>query len=219
MKLDWPLLGPFRLQMPMTAAKVCGWVACLALFTGILLGQHDNAANSISVLLRSFVKTANAGGSLAPFLAPDVQGASRERELQYASQTFEALEISNYDLSRLRFRDESHADLQADVHWRTKHSNFSQTSTLHFIRIAGNWYFDDFEFFRFNWLGASVGAGIAIIWAGFVLKFFFDWKKRQFASKSAKIFSLLMLLFPIFGVLVYWLLVTRSRGALKSTQA
>jgi hypothetical protein len=195
----------------MTKRRVYGLVLVAALFLILSVGAFgSNPAYEISAVLQSFVETANRQASLDPFLAPSIQGEARDQELRFVNQPFEKLEISHYELSNLRFHGEDRAELQADVHWQTKHSDLVQTATLRFVRIGDKWYFSDFEFFRFNWLGVAIGTTIAVVWAGFVLRYFRHWRKHQFASGASKTSWLLVLFLPIVGVVAYGLLVFRS---------
>ncbi|MGA7892130.1 MAG: hypothetical protein WCA49_02805 [Candidatus Sulfotelmatobacter sp.] len=119
----------------------------------------------------------------------------------------------------LRFHDDDHAELTADVQWTTKHSNFHQTAALHFVRVNGTWYFQDFDFFRFNWWFAIGGGVLGIAWAALLVRMLLDWKRRHFGSNVARVGWFLLLFLPIVGVVAYWVLVSKGGHGTVAQQA
>ncbi len=162
-------------------------------------------------IVPAFVHAALAGNSLANFLSPSLEPGSREKEIALTKKNFLALEIYNYDCGQgLQLRSADHADLRADVHWSTAHSDFRQTVTLHLVRVNGQWYFADFDFLAFNWTLALAGSVVAIVWAGFVVTWFRDWRKRHFSTRLVRAGWAVVLFIPFFGVVAYWMFVRRA---------
>jgi hypothetical protein len=180
-------------------------------YSGLAPQRNDDA---ISTLMQSFADAAKSGKPLDHFLAPSVSPTARDKESAYASKPFTDLKFTNYELpGGLHFADQEHAEMTLDVEWSTKHSNFKQTATIHFVRVNGMWYFNDFQFLRFNWAFALGGAVLAIAWALLFLRMLFDWRKRKFRTTVAAAAWLLALFFPVFGAIAYWGVLVRPRSA------
>ncbi len=177
----------------------------------IAVAQQNSASEAISNLLQSFSESARAGKPLDSYLAPGLRGPVRDREDKQADKQFKEVKFTNYEMSRdLHFSDNDHAELTADVEWTTKHSDFRQTAALHFVRVNGTWYFQDFDFFRFNWWFAIGGAVLGIAWAAVLVRMLLDWKRRHFESNAARVGWFLLLFLPIVGVVAYWVLVSKG---------
>lgn len=172
--------------------------------------QPGSVPSDLTALVQSFVEEARQGKPLDNLLSPDVAPSVQQAQLKRAQRSYLDLEISDYRDVELHGADS--ADLTADIYWRTVHTDFRQTATLHFKRLNGRWYFADFDFMTFNWAYALIGAAVGIGWAVFVLRSVFDWRKHAFGSSTNKALWLVVILIPLLGVVVYWVFVARSRA-------
>jgi hypothetical protein len=162
-------------------------------------------------IVPAFVQAALTGNSLTNFLSPSLEPRNREREIALTKKSFLALEIYNYDCAHgLQLRSADSTDLRADVHWSTSHSDFRQTVTLHLVRVNGQWYFADFDFLAFNWTLALAGGAVAVVWAGFLVAWFRDWRERHFSTRLVRAAWAVVLFIPFLGVLAYWVFVRRA---------
>jgi hypothetical protein len=178
----------------------------------VAIAQKPDSTNTDPCsIVPAFVQAALAGNSLTNFLSPSLEPGSREKEIALTKKKFLALEIYNYDCGQgLQLRSADHADLRADVHWSTTHSDFRQTVTLHLVRVNGQWYFVDFDFLAFNWTLALAGSAVAVVWAGFLVTWFRDWRKRHFSTRLVRAGWAVVLFIPFLGVVAYWLFVRRA---------
>lgn len=185
-------------------------VLCCLECSSAFAQQPGSVPNDLTALVQSFVEEARQGKPLDNLLSPDVAPSARQAQLKRAQRSYIDLEISDYRNVELQGADS--ADLTADVYWRTVHSDFRQTATLHFKRVNDKWYFADFDFMTFNWAYALIGAAIGIAWAALVLRSIFDWRKRHFSSSASKGLWLVVIFIPLVGVVVYWVIVARAGG-------
>ena len=193
------------------ATYVLFLILCCVVHSGAAAQQSpDPVSSDLATLAQTFVDEARQGKSLDSLLSPDVAGSARQAQLKRVQSTYLDLEISGY--RNLEVRGANRADITADIYWRTIHSDFRQTATLHFQRVNGRWYLADFDFMTFNWAYALIGAAIGVVWAVFVLRSLFDWRKRQFSSSANKLLWLIVIFVPLIGVPFYWMIVARTPG-------
>ena len=179
---------------------------CLFLVTLIASSPGNSPRGTdqqeIDDLVRSFSSTMAQAGDPSPFLSPNHGGQPRSREIDIARKHYTAFNLTGFSVDRdLTFQDAEHASLKVWLSWQTPHLSTEKEATIHFEKVAGAWYFNDFDFLRFNWALTILMSLSGVFYAATVLSFYSHWRKQTLARGSRKYAWLILVLTPIGWIL------------------
>jgi hypothetical protein len=185
------------------------YIAVLLLFVGPQSAPdvtHDQK-QEIQTLIRSFVKVANDDGDLSVFLSPNKTPSEVARQKEIIRRPFAEMRISGYvPESDIELKGTDRASLFAYVDWKTLHESAAGNVTLHFEKVAGRWYFSDFDFVFFPWFLVFGALGALLVY-GIALAFFYFHLQRKMPDRPReKMKWLAVFALPFIGFIVYLVL-------------
>jgi hypothetical protein len=144
----------------------------VSIFVWILIGgmshafaQEESSRQAIGNLVAQFVNAAEHGQPLQGFFDPDTQKRETAAIQKLASTPFRRFSITDFQNSKIQFRDSNHANVKATVEWETPNETDSTTTTISFVNVGNTWYFANPDFWQVN-LGVVFHASVYRLWCG-----------------------------------------------------
>lgn len=133
--------------------------------------------NRIQQLRQDLLNRKSPESLLVPTLDKDV----REKLSRMVARPYVSLQFS-YSQADLRRLSDDSVELPVRTQWQTASVQGSVSGTMKFVRIGGEWYFQNLDFLVFPWRTVVIGSGIGLAFAVAILVWYFRSRRRAITS-------------------------------------
>ena len=146
-------------------------IILLVLLSGAAFAQGDPSRKAIVDLVDRFSGAMKSGQPVGEFFSPEARRTQSEAIKRMESKPFRHFAVVDFSAGSIEFQDPDHATIRATVEWETASEAGSKTTTIHFVNVAGTWYFANPDFWELSlvWFTpffayvVAYGIGLAIM--------------------------------------------------------